>query len=138
MARKMYAGNLFLGGDYAQRIARGELELPDEAITGTYALGTVIMVNRDSLREQYRLAGLPQWFQARVCLPPPVPGQWYRWYDPFIWYEAEFPIHEESDNAPANMSYVGKLWNPRYKPESRDKWAYPIGVWKELFGKENE
>lgn len=128
----MKAGDVFLG-DYTELIKSGKVEPPLEAREGPYALGAVIMVNRDSLDKDFRHRGLPQWFPARVCLPPPFAGQWYRWYDPFIWYETETPIHPDSPAMPSNMAYVGKLWSPDWKPDSRDQWAYPVAEWQRLF-----
>lgn len=128
-ASKMHAGDVFFGGDYAELIASGRAEVPDEAKEGPYALGKMIMVHRDSLAVDYRLPDLTEWFPARVCLPPPVPGQWYRWYDPFIWYETDGPIHNPTEHSPQNMSPVGNLWNANYRPEDL-RWACPIDVWK--------
>jgi hypothetical protein len=127
------AGEVFFGGDYAERIAAGE-PLPEEAVSGVYALGTIIMVSRASFgTEGYGLPDLPEWFPARVCLPPPVEGQWYRWYDPYVWFETDGPVHRETEYCPANMSYAGRLWSPVYQPESTDRWMYPVDVWKSLF-----
>lgn len=129
----MKAGDVFFGGDYATLLADGREDLPAAAKSGIYALGKMIMVSRRLFREGYGLPDLPEWFPARVCLPPPVPGQWYRWYDPFIWFETEGPIHSESDSCPSNMSYVGKLWHPPYVSKfdgethyTTDFWARPI------------
>lgn len=137
----MRPGEVFLAGDYAERIANGSESLPEEAKSGTYALGTAIMVAAASLGPEYGLPDLPEWFPARVCLPPPIPGQWYRWYDPFIWYETEGPIHVESEHSPANMAYVGKKWYPPYVSkydgkthECTDFWAAPVDVWRKRFG----
>lgn len=128
----MKAGDVFLG-DYTDLLRDHPEELPEEAKDGPYAIGKMIMVCRDSLGKDYRVPDLPEWFPVRVCLPPPVAGQWYRWYDPFVWYETDGPIHEGSDACPLNMAYVGKLWSPSYRPDSRDQWAYPVDVWRELF-----
>lgn len=129
----MKAGEVFLGGHYGELLAEGKTEFPAEAKEGPYALGAMIMVSAASLGPDFRIPDLADWFPARVCLPPPVPGQWYRWYDPFIWYETDGPIHIPVDHSPPNMSYVGKLWSSTYKPDSREQWAYPIAEWKRLF-----
>ena len=92
------------------------------------------MVAKASFEAGYILPDVAEWFPARVCLPPPISGQWYRWYDPFIWYETDGPIHIPSDSAPENMAYVGKLWSATYRPDSLEMFAYPIAEWKRLFG----
>lgn len=131
---KMRAGDVFFGSDYADHLRDHLEDLPDEAREGTYALGTMIMVSRNSMAADYRLADLSEWFPARVCLPPPVSGQWYRWYDPFVWFETDGPIHHETDSAPMNTNCVGKLWGPGYYRDSAEQWAYPIEEWKRLIG----
>lgn len=120
-----------LGAGYREMVERGEAKLPPNAESGPWALGQMIMVSRDSLAEGYRRDDLPQWIPGRVCYPPDVPGQWYRWYDPFIWFETEIALHDDTEHAPANMSYVGNLYHSEYKP---DAWAYPIDVWRERLG----
>ena len=130
------AGDVFFAGDYAERLANGTETLPKEATEGPYALGSIIMVSRKSFAHDYVLHDIPAWFPARVCLPPAVPGQWYRWYDPFIWYETEIPIHLPTDHTPENMGYVGKVWydgkpSEWFNPYSF--WAYPVQKWAELF-----
>ncbi len=137
----MKAGDVFLGSDYATLLLEGRTELPEQAKSGLYALGTTIMVASASLHEDIREVGLSEWFPARVCLPPPVAGQWYRWYDPFIWYEAEGPIHVLSDAAPRNMAYVGSLWHEPYVSSYTGElrtcekfWCIPIDKWREVCG----
>ena len=123
---------VLLGAGYREMVERGEATLPPDAIEGVWAIGKMIMVSRDSLAEGYRRDDLPQWFPARICYPPEdVPGQWYRWYDPFIWFETEIVLHDEARLAPANMSYVGKLYHEKYRRD--DAWAYPMDVWRERF-----
>src|SRR5690349_6360928 len=78
---------------------------PPEANEGPYKIGAIIMVSRDSIAEGYRLTGLPQWFPAHVCYPEA--DNTYRWYDPFIHYETDGPIHDDS-YGPVNKSCVGK------------------------------
>lgn len=128
----MKAGEVFFRGDYATLLAEGTEDLPDEAKNGPYRLGAVLMVHRDSMSEDYRLPDIAEWFPARVCLPPSVPGQWYRWYDPFIWFETDGPIHTRTDAAPENVSTTGKVWSDYYR-DSLDRWAYPIEEWRRLF-----
>lgn len=103
-------------------------ESPPEAKEGPYKIGAMIMVSRDGLGADYRLPDLPEWFPARVCYPDPGHGNNYRWYDPFIWYETEGPIHKPSESQADNHGYVGKLW---YNGRS-DFWACPIEVWRDL------
>lgn|SRR3990167_2766983 len=125
--------------------AEQSANLPDEAKTGRYRLGTTIMVSAESVGELYRNPDLPLWFAARVCMPPEESGNWYRWYDPFIWYETDFDLSNGSDwcTAKRNMCYVGKTaMSPTYlasdhhlqwhKPEGchcLDFWAIPLDEW---------
>jgi len=110
----------------------GVADLPLGAREGPYAIGKMIMVSRDSLTEDFRLLGLNKWFPARVAMPPSGDANRFRWYDPFIWYQAESEIHVPTDVYPLDMGYVGLLWNPRDR-NNRDKWAYPIKEWLRLF-----
>ena len=115
-----------------QRDAAGRGDLPPGASEGTYALGTPIMVSRDGLGAEIRNPDLPCWFPARVCMPEEdEPGNWYRWYDPYIWYETEIDLSNGGEWASAkrNKAYVGKLW---YDAEwCRDWWAMPLDAFKE-------
>jgi len=141
---KMRAGDVFLG-DYTKAIVKGEAEVPDQAKEGPWALGETIMVSRDSMREDDRTTDCPEWFAAQVCLPRGE-GGWYRWYDPYVHFETDFSINIGSK---PNYGYVGKKWyrwtpnqyNPGPEPPDWYKpleyWAYPMGVWRELFGGED-
>lgn len=100
--------------------------LPKEAREGPYRIGAIIMVSRDAISEDIRNPDLPEWFPARVCMPPEnEPGNWYRWYDPFIWYETEIDLSNGGKwcTEKRNQAYTGKLW---YDAEwCRDWWAKP-------------
>lgn len=128
--------------EFKRRIESGEAQLPEGAEDGPYRLGAAIMVSRDSIHADIRNPDLPKWFPARVCLPPDEPGNWYRWYDPFVWYETEIDLSNGGDWSTANrgMCYVGKTFYRPTKPwpsyDIRDFWAYPLDVWRELFGGE--
>lgn len=98
-----------------------ETELPLSARVGWLAIGQPIMVQRESLAVEIRNPELPEWFPARVCMPPDEPGNWYRWYDPFIWYETEIDLSNGGEWATAkrNVAYVGKT-------SGRDAWVKPM------------
>lgn len=115
--------------------AEQSIDPPQEAKTGRFRLGTSIMVSRESIGESYRNPDLPPWFAARVCMPPAEEvGNWYRWYDPFIWYETDFDLSNGSDwcTAKRNMCYVGRL----AIGSRNDFWAIPMQEWEAR--KENE
>ena len=106
--------------------------LPKGAVEGPWAIGETIMVSRDSFGEGYHNPSLPLWFPGQACKPPEdEPGNWYRWYDPYIWYETEGDL-SASDKpwccGDRNKSYVGKLW---YEGAT-DYWAIPIEIWHQL------
>lgn len=108
----------------ADRAAALAGDLPEPAKSGRYKLGTTIMVHRDSIGEEVCNPDLPPWFAAVVVLPPAEPGNWYRWYDPYIWYETEIDLTNGGRwcTEKRNMSYVGKLWHPKWP----DCWAIPV------------
>lgn len=105
-------------------------DLPKGAQEGLYKLGTAIMISREGISERVRNPDLPEWFPAVVVMPPEEPGNWYRWYDPFIWYETEIDLSNGGDwcTAKRNMAYVGNLWCPKYP---RPCWAIPTSEFKQ-------
>lgn len=122
--------------------AEQSVNLPGGAKTGRYRLGATIMVSRDSIGGSCRNADLPAWFAARVCMPPEESGNWYRWYDPFIWYETDFDLSNGGNwcTAKRNMCCVGKLAVlPSYRHDShkprgcwcQEFWAIPLEEWKD-------
>lgn len=119
---------LTIGGVMQQQAAhRGDL--PEGATDGPYKIGAMIMVSRDSIAEIVRNPDLPEWFPAQVIMPPEnEPGNWYRWYDPFIWYETEIDLSNGGEwcTEKRNQAYTGKLW---YDAEwCREWWAKPVEV----------
>lgn len=99
-------------------------ELPSAAVVGPWAIGEKILVSREAISDLIRNPDLPTWFPARVALPPREEGNWYRWYDPFIWYETEIDLSNGGQwptEDGRNRTYVGKLWYDGCK----DFWAIP-------------
>lgn len=100
--------------------------IPDGALEGSYCLGSVILVSRESINEGVRNPKLPEWFPAIVCTPGTGAGNGYRWYDPFVWYRALIDLSNGGSHWPCserNKCYVGKLWNPKFSP--LEYWAIP-------------
>lgn len=131
--------------EYKRRIDSGEEKLPREATEGPFALGAVIMVSRDCIGATIRNPDLPQWFPALVRFPPAnEPGNWYRWYDPYIWFETELDLTNGGGwcTANRNTGYVGKTYYERddgrlNNYDGTPYWAYPLDVWKRLIGDTN-
>lgn len=117
------AGSVYLGHSY------DEACWPMEAREGPYAIGTPVMVSRDSIAESIRNPALPEWFPARVCLPPPEAGNWYRWYDPFVWYETEGDLSNGGEwcTEKRSMCYSGKQFYAEH-PEW-EHWIIPRADW---------
>src|SRR3990167_4372390 len=86
--------------------AEQSANLPDEAKTGRYRLGTTIMVSAESVGELYRNPDLPLWFAARVCMPPAylASDHHLQWHKPEGCHCLDFcaiPLDEWTDAAAA-------------------------------------